>query len=541
MTLAILSSQSLATATESPLRTPNTQPSNRSQDENRLPARNHPYGGTLVWGTSNPPTIINPILTTHSVSASLLKIIFNRLIRRNTKGEIEPDLARKWEISEDGLRYTFYLKEGVKFHDGVELTAEDVVFTLNQFMDPRNKSPYCFIFDLVTSVEIINKYTFKISLSKPLEIFLYKLSERDILPKHIYEGELQDAYNNYHPIGSGPFKFKNWDKETNTIALDYNPDYFEGRPYLDRIIVKTFSDNSQLWSAFMRQEVDLVKYIKREDFALLEKDLAFKTYKIPWESHYVIVYNLRDSVLSDIEVRRAIARGIDKNEIMKVVSGEGLESLGPFHPASIGFNPHVKPLEYNPIKAKMELNHRGWREIDGDGILEKGTKKLEITLLVDNKNNNHKKIASIIRQQLSMLGIKIKVLLYDDEGDLTSDYLEKHKVQAWLRLILGIGPGLEGYEAAMYWYSSSNDFGKLWNFKNLEVDRLFKLAIGTQDINTRRKFFQQIHKVVYENQPACFLFYPMSFHAISSKFQNTDAYFTPRMPTYTLKDWYILK
>lgn len=538
MTLAILSSHSLATATESSLRTPNTQTSSRSQNENRLPSRNHPYGGTLVWGTSNPPTIINPIFTQHSVSASLLKIIFNRLIRINSKGELEPDLAKKWEISEDGLKYTFYLKEGVKFHDGVELTAEDVLFTLNQYRDPRNKSPYRFTFDTVTSVEIIDKYTFLISLSKPFEIFLFKLSERDILPKHIYDGKLNNS--DYYPIGSGPFKFKSWDRGTNLIELEANLDYFEGRPYLDEIIVKTFPNNSQLWSALMRQEVDLVKYIKRDDYALLEKDPAFKVYQIPLATYYAIVYNLKDPILSDIFVRHAISLGINKKEIINTVSEKGIECFGPFHPDSLGFDPDVKPLEYNPLKAKMELNHRGWKDMDGDGILEKGGRKFEITLLVDNKNNIYKKITSIIRQQLSEVGIKIKVLLYDDENDLSADYLEKNKVQAWLRQIEGGGREDMDYIAAMYWYSSS-DLGQLWNFKNSEVDRLFKLISYSHDIKIRKECYQKIQHTIYENQPACFLFFPMSFHAISAKIQNSNLYLTSNMPTYTIKDWYISK
>ncbi|MCK5215005.1 MAG: hypothetical protein KAR05_06595, partial [Candidatus Omnitrophica bacterium] len=231
---------------------------NQSLQENRPPHRNHPYGGTIIWGARQEPTIINPILTTHTVSLDLMNIIFNHLIRINSQGEIESCLAKSWEISTDGLMYTFYLKRGVKFHDGIECTSEDVQFTYRQLIDSQNNSPYRFHFELIQEIEVLNKYALRIILSKPFPPLLFKLAAREIVPKHILEGEdLKKTSFNYHPIGTGPFKFKSWDRETNQIELVANPDYFEGRPYLDKIIVKIYPNSSQLWSAIMRQEIDL--------------------------------------------------------------------------------------------------------------------------------------------------------------------------------------------------------------------------------------------------------------------------------------------
>src|SRR2546423_1280385 len=131
MTLAILTSPLLAPAEET---LPKTNVSR--------PSRPHPYGGTLFWGTSNPPPIINPVLTQHSVSASIIPLIFDGLVRINSEEQIEPCLAKSWDISDDNLVYTFYLQKGVKFHDGVELTAEDVKFTYDRIEDPKVESAY---------------------------------------------------------------------------------------------------------------------------------------------------------------------------------------------------------------------------------------------------------------------------------------------------------------------------------------------------------------------------------------------------------------
>ena len=134
----------------------------------------HPYGGTLVWGTSNPPTIINPILTQHSVSASIIPLVFDGLVRINSKDQIEPALAESWEISEDQHVYTFKLKEGIRFHDGVELTAEDVKFTYDQIKDPKVGSVYRSHFQSVEKFEIVDRYKFRIVLKKPFPDLLYK-------------------------------------------------------------------------------------------------------------------------------------------------------------------------------------------------------------------------------------------------------------------------------------------------------------------------------------------------------------------------------
>jgi len=525
-------------------------PEDKTLNENRPPNRTHPYGGTLVWGVANQPTIINPILTTHSVSAGLLNIVLSRLIRINSKGQIKPDLAKSWEVSDNGTIYTFYLRENVKFHDGVEFTAEDAAFTYQQFIDQNNNSPYRTHFELVQNLEVVDKYIFRITLSKPFPAFLYKLVEREIIPKHILDGKnLHNAPFNYHPIGTGPFKFKSWDKETNQIELEANTHYFEGRPYLDKIIVKTYSNNSQLWAAIMRHEVDLVQWITSGDYSIIEKDPAFKAYAVPFKMYYAMVYNLKDSIWHDQQLRQAIAYGINKKEIIDALPGfNGVESTGPFHPESIGFNPEVKPFEYDPIKAKMMLMHRGWQDMNTDahdgeyGIRRKGDRELELRLLIDERNEMYKKMAGVIRQNLSEIGIKTKVLLYKSEQELTQEYLDRYRPQAWLRFYVGFGfSEFDNYDTTGNWYSLSSESGKLWDYKNDEVDRLYELARITQDENVRAEIYRKIHKIIYDDQPACFLFYPSWYLAVNAKFENTDEYFSTHMPTYTIKDWYMSK
>lgn len=494
------------------------------------------YGGTLVWGTHTQPTMINPILTTYSVSAPLVQLIFNALVRINSKGDIEPDLAESWDVSDDGSAYTFHLRKGVKFHDGVECTADDIKFTYDKIIDQKVSSPFKSQFELVEKFEARDKYTFKVVLKKPSTPFLYRMV-RYIMPKHILEGkDLNKADFNYHPIGTGPFKFKEWTKD-NQIVLEYNPEYYEGRPYLDKIMVKTYSNSDDLWTALMRGEVDLVLFIERKDYEIVKNDPSFKAYAFALDCYCALFYNLNDPLLADKRIREAIAYGVDRKSLIeRVAGGHGLECNGPFYPDSLGFNPLVKPFEYNPKKAQQLLAEAGWHDEDNDGILEKGGDGLEIRVLVDSRKEILRRIAMFIRQQLQEIGIKIKVVQYNDDNMLTdAEFLKKNKPQEHLKFIPA---DVDPDQTKEDWCSKeSKRANKLWIYRNDEVDTLFASGEVIQKREERKKLYQKIHQLIYDEQPACFLYYPFVFHAISSKFKDADEFFTLNMPFYTIEDW----
>jgi peptide/nickel transport system substrate-binding protein len=497
---------------------------------------NRPYGGTLVWGTCHKPTIINPILTSMSVSAALEELIFNKLVRINSKGEIEPDLAESWDIQDGGLIYTFYLKKGVKFHDGVECTAWDVKFTYDNIVNPQNNSPFRPSFELVNDFKVIDKYTFQIILKKPATSFIYRLI-REIAPRHILGKEdLANCSFNFHPVGTGPFKFEEWTGD-NQIILEYNPDYYEGRPYLDKIIVKTYPDSTALWTALMRGEIDFMLFIEKEDYQVVKDDPAFKGYAIPADYYYALAYNLDDPLLADKRVREAIAYGVDRKSLIeRVAGGYGLECRGPFHPECFGFNPQVKPFDYHPEKSQALLAQAGWQDKDKDGILEKNGEELEIKVLVDERRDIFKRITMVLRQQLQEIGIKVRVILYDNEDVLTNEeFLKQNKPQAHLKLFIA---GIDYIQIEEEWGFNFIRPGKLWHYRNEEVNKLFESGKLTDDLEERKEVFHKIHQLVYADQPVCFLYFPHVFHALSKKFNNVDEFFTLCMPFYTLKDWY---
>ena len=286
----------------------------------------------------------------------------------------------------------------------------------------------------------------------------------------------------------------------------------------------------------MRGEVDFVAFIRKEDYGVVKNDASFKAYAIPADYYYALVYNLNDPILADKKIREAIAYGVDRKSLIGR-TGYGLECQGPFYPNSLGFNPQVKPFEYNPQKSSRLLEEAGWQDKDNDGILEKEGEELELRILVDARSDVYKKIAMVIRQQLQEIGIKIKVILYDDDSQLSQEFLRQRNPQAHLKLLLG---GINPDQQAEDWcFKEFKGSDKLWSYKNEEVDKLFELGKITKGKEKRGKIYRKIHQLIYQDQPACFLYFRYDFHVVSSKFENVDNFFNLTMPFYTMKDWHL--
>lgn len=499
----------------------------------------HPtYGGTLIWGTINAPTIINPILTQTSISASLMGLLFDPLIRVDFEGNVIPCVAESWDVSDDQLTYTFYLRDDVYFHDGQKLDAEDVEYTYRILNDPENNSPWRTSSKIIKSWTVIDEYTIVLRLNEYSDRILYKMG-RPIIPKHLFENQdLVDMPQNYHPIGTGSFKFSEWDRDTNQIELVVNEEYFNGRPYLNKIIIKTYLDNASLWAALMRHEVDLVKYLTPADYQVVKTDEDFNGHEILWRMYLALVYDLKDEILGDLNVRKAISYAVNREGMLKTIHLGGWSEGASNEPAN--------PVEvqnsqgaYNPEYSIELLDELQWIDSNNDGIRDKNGQDLVIKLLVDKSNVTYIKIAQLLRQQLAEVGIKISLLLYESEKEFTDEYLEKNKPQAWLRFIDGTAEDHYIRGTFSNWYSLSNVLGKLWDFKSDQIDDLFEAAMASKEDQLKNKYFRQIHEIVSENHLACFLFIPFSYHAVSSDFHNTENLFTSEMPIYTIKDWYV--
>jgi peptide/nickel transport system substrate-binding protein len=297
------------------------------------PDSSKPHGDNLLIGSFVEPTIINPILTHSSISAMLKGIIFDGLIKLNEKMEPVPHLALSWENSPDGLTWIFHLRRDITFHDGAELTAEDVKFTFDKIRHPSTNSPYNSIFKDFEAVKVEDKFTLEIILHTPLPSLPFYL-DVGILPKHLLMGkDIKKSQFNYHPIGTGPFKLQHWSKDE--ITLRANKNYFRSQAYLDWVKVKFFKKQSIAWAELMKGNVDFVFPPYSKNYNIIEKITDFKIYSYLSSYYYILAFNENSRFFNRKEVRQALNYAIDKERIVtRVLRGKGQVSSGTIYPKS---------------------------------------------------------------------------------------------------------------------------------------------------------------------------------------------------------------
>jgi len=486
---------------------------------------------TLVWGVCTRPMLINPILTTHTASSSLLDLVFNCLVRIDANGVVVGDLARSWEISGDGKLYTFHLRSGVKFHDGTEFTSRDALFTFESIISPEVRSPYAFSFRNVERFEAPGPYTFVVRLKDP-EPFFLQLMVRHILPAHLYRGrDIAASAFNYHPVGTGPFIFREWSAD-NRLTLDANPAYYEGKPALGRVVVKVYGDTREVWAALMRSEVDFTGFISREDYEILKTDPAFKAYRVTADYYYALYFDVNDPVVRDLPVREAISCAINRKDLIDQAAGGYGEKCNSLFDANAPGDPSGSDA-YLPERSRELLAQAGWQDVDGDGILDKEGVSLEFRVLVDTRQDSLKRMLMVIRQQLQQVGIKVRMVAYTDDTMLTPGFLADKRPQAMLKLFFC---GFDAYQQERDWSSlEKTGADKVWVYHNRDINMLFREARLSSD--NRPQILRKIDQIIRDERPACFLFHPCDFHVVSSKFANTEAFFNKNMPFYLLKDW----
>jgi peptide/nickel transport system substrate-binding protein len=500
------------------------------------------YGGTLTIGEMYSSDKINPLFVHNGIAVTVQSLLFDSLVNFSKKtGEISPCLADTWEISDDELEYVFYLKKNVRFHDGEIFTVDDVLFSFEKYKDKNIDSFDEDRFGYIKSIEKLSDYSFKVILFEPVKNLLERFAFYSIVPEHLLKDQdIKKCTFNYSPIGTGPFKFVSWDREKQQVILAANSSYFDGRPFLDFVRVFCYDDSTALMSAMMRSEVDLVSFINYEDYVLLKKYPDFKTHATDAGLYYAMAYDVRDSIMFDDYLRRAIAYGLDRKQIGDMVFGEVLLTDGPIHPDYILDDRGVQ-FEYNPTKAKLELLHRGWKDKDGDGVLEKGGKNLELSLVVNKAFDADRKMASIIRQQLSEIGIKVIIQLWDFSQMGEKVLPKSERPRAWLRMQWGVG--LNEYvtgDIKSIWKSFAVEQGNIFGYRNDKIDRILS---NLDELNSMEldNIYRDFQETMQYQQPVCFLFYPFYFRSVSAKFQGNSKFFDRYFFIDDIRFWKIKK
>lgn len=475
----------------------------KESKENAVPSK----GGTLNLQSIVPDTL-NPLLTKSVSNIQALSLIYEGLIKLDKNMNIVPVLAKKWDASPDGLTWTFSLREGVNWHDGVQFTANDVDFTFRMIASNKYNSVYKQNMQHIISFAPVGQYAFKVVLDQPYASFLSMMSF-PIMPKHQFGTDFDKGQQNFQPIGTGPYKFVEYDS-SKELKLSANDGWWnEDIPYIDTILVKLLPDHNTALSALESKEVDMVP----TDIVDLGKygnknNIQIKEY--PTNEYTFIGFNFNNKILSNQAVRKAIAFATDKNKIInEALLGHAKESDVPISPESWLYDSSSKIYSTDIQKAKEILVNDGWADSNSDGIFDKiidgVAVPLSFSILVNEDNPIKNKVAEMIVNQLANAGIvvNLKKVAWDEFNKLIA---EKKFDAALSSVNLSVNQDLTFAFHSNATHSGTNFIG----YKNPEMDQLLQNVLMQSNNDSKKQAYSELEKYIAEDLPYLSLYFKTS-------------------------------
>jgi peptide/nickel transport system substrate-binding protein len=496
-------------------------------------------GDAIVEGTIGEASTLIPILAADSASHSVAGQIYNGLVKYDKDLAIVGDLAESFAISADGLTITFHLRKGVKWHDGAPFSSRDVLYTYRVIIDPKTPTAYAEDFKQVKNIVAPDDHTIRVTYDKPFAPALASWGT-SILPAHLLEGQdITKSPLARKPVGTGPYRFKEW-IAGQKIVLEYNPAYFEGRPYLDRYIYRIIPDTSTMYMEMKAGAIDLmnltpVQYARQTTSRQFTS--RFNKFRYPSSGYLYMGYNLRHPLFGDKRIRQAITAAINKEELIHgVLFGMGQKAHGPIVPGRWAYNPNVKDIGYDPKHAAELLAQAGWKEKNADGILVRDGKPFQFTILTNQGNQQRLMSAQIIQQRLKYVGIDVKIRIVE-WATFLKEYIDKGKFEV-VMLAWNISQDPDMFDV---WHSSKTNPGELnfVGFKNAEVDRLLVEGRGTFDIEKRKQAYFRIQEILAEEQPYTFLYVPDALPTVSARIRGVEP--APAGIGHNQIKWYVPK
>jgi peptide/nickel transport system substrate-binding protein len=510
------------------------------------------HGGSLSEGIIGTPRFINPILANTPVDQDLVSLIYSGLMRKNTDGTLTPDLAKSYTMSKDGLTYTFVLKDNIYFQNGQPVTADDVIFTINEAKDPTITSPRIVDWAGVTTTKIDNK-TIQFTLKQPYASFLDNAT-MGIMPASLWNNspiELNNA--NINPIGSGPYMVKSFKKESSGVIDSYQLIAFNkftlGKPFITNFNLYFYGDEDSLVNALQSGEVNQISSISPLNADILkERNYQIESSTLP--RVFGLFFNQNQNRLfTDKVVDKSIDQAIDKNKIVQeVLFGYGIVIDDPIPPNIMGYQKIASSnnMARDQILQNVETNlaKDGW--VKGpNGFLQKTTtdknkKKKTVPLEFSISTGNAPelaKTAELIKEDLALVGIQVDIKTFD-VGNLNQSVIRPRNYDA---LLFG---EIINHESDLFafWHSSQRkDPGlNVAMYTNASVDKLLEDAAVTVDNQTRINKYAQFQNEIEKDLPAVFLYSPNFIYVVSPEVKglSVDNIINPSDRFANVYSWY---
>ncbi|NOU57734.1 ABC transporter substrate-binding protein [Brevibacillus borstelensis] len=486
---------------------PAQQPSDQGQAQQQTPpaepAKNEPK--QLIIGRGADTKSLDPIRETDGETFRVTENIYETLVSyEDTNTTVIPGLAESWEISEDGLTYTFKLRQGVKFHDGTDFNAEAVKFNFDRWMDKSNKyhNPEGFPYyndmfggykgdpdHVIKEIKVVDAHTIQFVLNRTQAPFLANLGMSPFAiasPKAIEGGKLGDE-----PVGTGPFKFAGW-KRNDIITLEKNPDYWnKGYPKLDKVIFKVIPENTARLTALTSGEIDLMDGLNPDDAEAVKENKDLQLLLRPSMNVGYLAFNTEKKPFDNPKVRQAISHAINKPEMVKAFySGLGEPATNPMPPSLWGYNDQIKDREYNLDQAKKLLAEAGYPN---------GFKVQFMAMPVPRPYiPDGKKMAEAIQQDLKKIGIETEIVTME-----WATYLEKTRLGEYEMCLLGWNGDNGDPDNFLYTLLDKNTINgnNIPRYSNEEVHQLLLKAQSTSDQKERETLYKKAQELIFNDAP----------------------------------------
>jgi peptide/nickel transport system substrate-binding protein/microcin C transport system substrate-binding protein len=484
---------------------------------NQRPKRNSAFYLNL----GGEPTSFNPISHSDSYKSQVKSYMFESLLSVDVDTyEWKPQLAESWTVSDDKMKYTFKLREGVKWHDGKELTAEDVKFSFDVlFQDKFNTVPIRPYYTGIKEVKVIDKYNVEIIAKDKFWQNFERAAGLTIYPKHFYEQDKKKSFFNKVVIGSGPYKLGLYSRG-NRIVLERNKDWWgykvpnQKEWNFEKIVLRFVSDNTVALEMLKKGSLDFVgmrpdAYVKKavgpkwgkEYHKVLTKNNTPKGYNF-------IGWNLKHPILKDKRVRKALYHLVNRPlMIEKFEYGYSVPAVGPIYPQSPYHNKNLKPVEYDPKLALKILREAGWSDTDGDNILDKviDGKKTKFSITILEPAEAFMKYLTVFKEDAKKAGVELNLKLI--EWNSFIKLLEERKFDAcrlaWSSVI--------DWNPIQIWHTDSYKGGSNFiGFSNKEADELMTKAKFIHDRAERIKVLNKVEEIIVNEHPYVWFTYKES-------------------------------
>lgn len=472
------------------------------------------------------PGTLNPVIATDAYESAINRNIYESLIDRDYDSlDFRPQLAERWEISADKLRYRFYLRKNVTWSDGKPFTADDILYSFKVIKDPKTANAHLKVYFIdIQAVHKINDYTVEFVYSRPYFMGFEICGSIPIVPKHIFNDgtDFNTHKNNRLPVGTGPFKFERWETGKNVVLVS-NQSYWGVKPDVKRIVFRFIPEINIALQMLKKGDLDAInvrpiQWIRQTNSKKFESSFYKEKYYLPSMSY--IAWNAKNDLFSDRRVRLAMTHLINREAILeKSLFGLGKIVSGTFYIFSKSYNQNIKPWPFDPEKGKALLKEAGWTDKDGDGILDKNGKKFSFTFTIASSSKFAERLATILKEDLARVGIEMNIMKY--EWAVFIEKIQKRQFDA-----VSLGWSL-GYNSDPYqlWHSSQAQSGSNFtSFKNAEVDRLIESARSEFNESARIAMYHRIHEILHYEQPYTFLYCSPAMEAVSKRFDNVKVH-----------------